>query len=78
HAHALTIYSARDLIRRDWEVQIIHVYREGNHVVEFLASRGHSLSIDFHCIELSNPMLSYWLLYNQIRVSKRRLIMNKS
>ncbi|CAN1170050.1 hypothetical protein LINPERPRIM_LOCUS158, partial [Linum perenne] len=63
---------------RDWEVQIIHVYLEGNHAADFLASRGHSLFVGSHCIELSDLMLSYWLLYNQFIVSEERLIMNES
>ncbi|CAN1769908.1 Putative ribonuclease H protein At1g65750, partial [Linum perenne] len=77
HAHTSTIHSARYLIRRDWEVQIIHVHREGNHVADLLASRGHSLSVGFHCIKLSNPILSYWLLYDQFGGSEERLIINQ-
>ncbi|CAN1772463.1 Putative ribonuclease H protein At1g65750, partial [Linum perenne] len=34
HAHATTLFRARDL-QRDWEVQIIHVYREGNHTTDY-------------------------------------------
>ncbi|CAN1850222.1 Putative ribonuclease H protein At1g65750, partial [Linum perenne] len=78
HVHASTIYLARDLLRRDREVQIIYVYREGNHVVDFLGNRGHTLLVGFHGVELNDPILSYWLLYDQLSVSEERLIMNES
>ncbi|CAN1791749.1 Putative ribonuclease H protein At1g65750 [Linum perenne] len=76
HLHATTIRHARELLRRDWEVRIRHVYRESNH--DHLANRGHSCPIGFHCIELSDPVLSFWLLHDQLSVSETRLIMNES
>ncbi|CAN1291597.1 Putative ribonuclease H protein At1g65750, partial [Linum perenne] len=78
HLHATTIRHARELLRRDWEVRIRHVYRESNHVADHLANRGHSCPIGFHCIELSDPVLSFWLLHDQLGVSETRLIMNES
>ncbi|CAN1753623.1 Putative ribonuclease H protein At1g65750, partial [Linum perenne] len=64
HIHATTIQRAQDLFRRDWEVRITHVFRESNHVADHLANRGHSCPIGFHCIELSDPVLSFWLLHD--------------
>ncbi|CAN1788050.1 Putative ribonuclease H protein At1g65750, partial [Linum perenne] len=79
HLHATTIRHARELLRRDWEVRIRHVYRESNHVADHLANRGHSCPIGFHCIELSDPVLFFfWLLHDQLGVSETRLIMNES
>ncbi|CAN1182797.1 Putative ribonuclease H protein At1g65750, partial [Linum perenne] len=42
HAHATTFITARELLRRNWEVQILHIYRESNHVADYLANVGHS------------------------------------
>ncbi|CAN1159289.1 hypothetical protein LINPERPRIM_LOCUS12323 [Linum perenne] len=58
-------------------MKIIHVYREGNYAADFLTSRGNYLSVGFHCIEVNDPMLSYWLLHDQFGVSEERLIMNE-
>ncbi|CAN1178450.1 hypothetical protein LINPERHAP2_LOCUS33673 [Linum perenne] len=35
----------RDLVARDWDVRLRHVYREGNHAADFLACIGLSYSI---------------------------------
>ncbi|CAN1169061.1 Putative ribonuclease H protein At1g65750 [Linum perenne] len=75
--HATTIQHAQQLLRRDWEVRISHVFRESNHVADHLANRGHSCPIGFHCIELSDPVLSFWLLHDQLGVAETRLIMNE-
>ncbi|CAN1836512.1 Putative ribonuclease H protein At1g65750, partial [Linum perenne] len=63
HAHAATIIMARELLRRNWEVQILHVYRESNHVADYLANVGHSCPLGFHSIEQSYPNFCYWLHY---------------
>ncbi|CAN1813361.1 hypothetical protein LINPERHAP1_LOCUS26853 [Linum perenne] len=52
-------------------------FRESNHVADHLANRGHSCPIGSHCIELSDPVLSFWLLHDQLDVSETRLIMNE-
>ncbi|CAN1767765.1 Putative ribonuclease H protein At1g65750 [Linum perenne] len=59
HAHAATIITARELIRRNWEVQILHVYRDSNHVADYLANVGHSCPLGFHSIEQSDPNFCY-------------------
>ncbi|CAN1154137.1 Putative ribonuclease H protein At1g65750, partial [Linum perenne] len=77
HAHAATISTATELLRRDWEVHIIHVYRESNHASDFLANVRHSCPLGFHLVEQFDPNLYYWLLYDQLGVSEERLIMNE-
>ncbi|CAN1144174.1 Putative ribonuclease H protein At1g65750 [Linum perenne] len=68
---------ARELLRRNWEVQILHVYRESNHVADYLANVGHSCPLGFHSVEQSDPNFCYWLHYDQLSVSEVRLIMNE-
>ncbi|CAN1179440.1 Putative ribonuclease H protein At1g65750 [Linum perenne] len=77
HIHATTIQRAQELLRRDLEVRIKHVFRASNYVADHIANRGHSCPIGFHCIELSDPVLSFWLLHDQFGVSETRLIMNE-
>ncbi|CAN1136593.1 hypothetical protein LINPERHAP2_LOCUS9554 [Linum perenne] len=41
HQHASKVSSIRALLRRDYEVTISHVYREGNYATDYLADIGH-------------------------------------
>ncbi|CAN1156946.1 hypothetical protein LINPERHAP2_LOCUS21247 [Linum perenne] len=59
---------------RDWEVTIKHVYREANHVVDYLASCGHSLPRGNHSIDTSDCNLAYYLRYDHMRISEPRLV----
>ncbi|CAN1178451.1 hypothetical protein LINPERHAP2_LOCUS33673, partial [Linum perenne] len=45
HQHAMKDLDFRDLVARDWDVRLRHVYREGNHAADFLACIGLSYSI---------------------------------
>ncbi|CAN1320571.1 Putative ribonuclease H protein At1g65750 [Linum perenne] len=54
-----------------------HIYRESNHVADYLANVGHSCPLGFHSIEQSDPNFCYWLHYDQLGVSEVRLIINE-
>ncbi|CAN1832077.1 Putative ribonuclease H protein At1g65750 [Linum perenne] len=77
HAHAATIFKATELLQRNWEVQILHVYRESNHAADYLANVGHSCPLGFHVLEQLDPNFCYWLRYDQLGVSEERLILNE-
>ncbi|CAI0390754.1 unnamed protein product [Linum tenue] len=65
HHHAALIDRFQDLLARNWEESVSHIYREGNQCVDALAKRGHSLPFGFHRIEVSDPGLCNLLLYQQ-------------
>ncbi|CAN1154085.1 hypothetical protein LINPERHAP2_LOCUS19813 [Linum perenne] len=44
------------MLDRDWLVKVEHIYREGNRA-HFLVGLGHRLSIGFHDVYISDPML---------------------
>ncbi|CAN1142925.1 Elongation factor 1-alpha [Linum perenne] len=48
HQHAGEVLIIRELMLREWEVVIRHVYREGNRSADFLANLGHSRSLGRH------------------------------
>ncbi|CAN0838514.1 hypothetical protein LINGRAHAP2_LOCUS2194 [Linum grandiflorum] len=58
HQHASLILQIQELIRRDWDVQINHIYREGNCLADYLAGRGHSLPVGTHNIAVSDPAVA--------------------
>ncbi|CAL1355244.1 unnamed protein product [Linum trigynum] len=67
----------RDLMSRPWEVTIEHIYREGNCCADYLASRGHVLPFGLHEVENSDPMLSYWIMYDCQGISEPWLVLNE-
>ncbi|CAN1841121.1 Putative ribonuclease H protein At1g65750, partial [Linum perenne] len=58
HGHVAT-YHAFELLCRDCEVWISHVYRESNHVANHLNNKCHSFFTDFHYIEQFDFSLVY-------------------
>ncbi|CAI0558204.1 unnamed protein product [Linum tenue] len=74
HPHFLLVQEARRLLACDWQVQLIHVFREGNVVVDYLALVGHSLPFGFHFIEGHYPLLNYWLFFYLIGVETPCLV----
>ncbi|CAI0429676.1 unnamed protein product, partial [Linum tenue] len=64
HHYMATISRFHELLKRDWEVSVNHVYREGNRCADFLADQGHNFSFGFHSFPISDPMLYHWILYD--------------
>ncbi|CAN0856284.1 hypothetical protein LINGRAHAP2_LOCUS6457, partial [Linum grandiflorum] len=48
HEHASLVLQFQQLLRREWEVKLFHVYREGNCLADHLAGRGHGLPLGTH------------------------------
>ncbi|CAI0544574.1 unnamed protein product [Linum tenue] len=76
HPHFLLVQEARRMLALDWQVQLIHVYREGNFVADYLASAGHKLQQGLHFVDEPDPILNYWLLYDLIGVETSRLVVS--
>ncbi|CAN1181986.1 Putative ribonuclease H protein At1g65750 [Linum perenne] len=41
HQHASEVLAIRELLHRNWQVEIQHIFREGNGATDFLANMGH-------------------------------------
>ncbi|CAN1312660.1 Putative ribonuclease H protein At1g65750, partial [Linum perenne] len=74
HHHAAEVYQFRELLKRDWCVQVRHIYREANKAANSLAGRGHSLGLGTHIIPTSDRSLGFYLRYDCIGISEDRLI----
>ncbi|CAN1779457.1 Putative ribonuclease H protein At1g65750 [Linum perenne] len=74
HQHAAEIYQFRELQKRDWCIQVRHIYREANKAADSLAGRGHSLGLGNHIIPTSDRALGFYLRYDCIGISEDRLI----
>ncbi|CAN1761177.1 Putative ribonuclease H protein At1g65750, partial [Linum perenne] len=65
-----------ELMSRQWEVTIEHIYREANFAADYLANSGHDL--DIGTLVISSPCngLLDWLHYDLLGVSIPRSINN--
>ncbi|KAJ1392941.1 Ribonuclease H superfamily [Sesbania bispinosa] len=48
HLYDILLAKITNLLRRDWVVQIKHIYREGNHGADAMAKLGVSQAVSFH------------------------------
>ena len=51
HPFSAIVSQNKNLIHRDWQLMISHVFKEGNHIIDFLACFAHSLSLGLHVLE---------------------------
>ena len=66
------ICKCRDLIQRNWKVRFIHTYKEGNKVVDWLASKGIQNGIGSAVYANAPPDLIPILLNDAMDVSTPR------
>ncbi|CAI0393094.1 unnamed protein product [Linum tenue] len=74
HRHYTSVAEIRRWLARDWQVHIVHVYREANVVADYLANLGHLCSVGSHVIAAPDAALSYWLYHDIIGVGTTRFI----
>ncbi|KAL9437050.1 hypothetical protein AB3S75_022984 [Citrus x aurantiifolia] len=60
--HAL-IVAIRDLLSRNWQTSISHVYREANSAADFMANMAHSAPLGLHVF--SNPLVGIYSIMSQ-------------
>ncbi|CAN1191028.1 Putative ribonuclease H protein At1g65750 [Linum perenne] len=75
HAGLARIYA--EMIGRDWEVSLEHVYRESNRLADSLAVKGHASPYRVQFVEGSDPVVAPWLDYDHQRTTQPRLVMCK-
>ncbi|CAN0919445.1 Putative ribonuclease H protein At1g65750, partial [Linum grandiflorum] len=75
HQHAALVLQFKELCSRQWEVHLLHSYREANNDADYLANLGHSLPYSIHIFYFPDRGLSHWLHYDLIGVFLPRLVM---
>ncbi|CAN1163588.1 Putative ribonuclease H protein At1g65750 [Linum perenne] len=61
HQHASEVVAIRERLKRDWEVTLSHIYREGNYAADYLEDIGHGFPPGTHSIDVSDCILGYFL-----------------
>ncbi|CAN1120234.1 Putative ribonuclease H protein At1g65750, partial [Linum perenne] len=76
HQHSNLIRRFQELMSRQWEVSIEHIYCEVNFAADFLANSGHELELDTSFFPLPCNGLVDWLRYDLVGVCLPRQINN--
>ncbi|CAN1752991.1 Putative ribonuclease H protein At1g65750 [Linum perenne] len=74
HQHATLIERIRRYLQRPWTVSIKLIYREANHLADFLANKGHELALGTHSIDCLERGILYWANYDLVGGSETRLV----
>ncbi|CAN1837968.1 Putative ribonuclease H protein At1g65750 [Linum perenne] len=74
HQHFSLVTRFNDLIQRDWEVNVQHIFREANFLADYLANCGHLLPFGIHEVPSDDPCVSSWSDYDRAKSSRSRLV----
>ncbi|CAN1126413.1 Putative ribonuclease H protein At1g65750, partial [Linum perenne] len=74
HQHASEVIAIRELLQRNWQAEIHHIYREGNGAADFLANLGHSLDLGIHSVPTFDSNLGCFLRKDCMRIADFRMI----
>ncbi|CAN1266075.1 Putative ribonuclease H protein At1g65750 [Linum perenne] len=64
--HATLVSRYRSLLQRNWKLQLVHIFREGNRLADSLANMGHSMSFGLHSVSTSDATVQYWSNYDRV------------
>ncbi|CAN1163895.1 hypothetical protein LINPERPRIM_LOCUS32863 [Linum perenne] len=56
---ATEVLALRELLHRNWQMVIKHVYREANRAANFLANRCHNFALGSHEFSISDVSFGY-------------------
>ncbi|CAN1257225.1 Putative ribonuclease H protein At1g65750, partial [Linum perenne] len=72
HHHSGEVRAFRNLMLRDWEVTLNHIFHEGNQAADFLAGVGHNFPPGFHLFPISDCNLGYFVRRDSMGISEPR------
>lgn len=68
------IWEIKGFSQNEWEVQLVHIYREGNMVADFMANYGFDSVNSYVLFEYPPPGARKFLMYNMLGVCIPRII----
>ena len=74
HVHAVIINSIRNLLTKDWTVEVNHVYREANNCADRLAKLGHKCPIGLSFFDQLPACISLDFLADQMGQCTPRIV----
>ncbi|CAN1783089.1 Putative ribonuclease H protein At1g65750, partial [Linum perenne] len=58
HQHAILVADFQELKSRNWDISIVHVFRESELLANSLAAKGHDSIFRTHLVEASDPSVA--------------------
>ncbi|CAN0907512.1 Putative ribonuclease H protein At1g65750 [Linum grandiflorum] len=74
HQHAALLGRFRELRDIDWQLNIVHIYREANSAADYLPHMGHSATYGIHFLTLYPTTLTNWFLHDRLSITQPRLV----
>ncbi|CAN1801051.1 Putative ribonuclease H protein At1g65750 [Linum perenne] len=74
HQHRALVEEFHNLRLRNWEISLLHVYREANYAADYLANLGRSFDFGFQSFMYPDSRLAYWLRYDLLGIAKPRVV----
>ncbi|CAN1140351.1 Putative ribonuclease H protein At1g65750 [Linum perenne] len=74
HQFTLEVMEFQEWLQREWEVKVIHVYREANKAADYLANLGHNTTRGVHTVDISDCNLAYFVRHDCLGISEPRVI----
>ncbi|CAN1806131.1 Putative ribonuclease H protein At1g65750 [Linum perenne] len=74
HQHKALVEEFHNLILRQWETSLSHVYREANYAADYLANLGHCFSFGLQSLMYLDSGLAFWLRYDLVGIAMPRVV----
>lgn len=74
NANSTLIREKKQMLGRDWQVRILHTYREANYAADWLASFAGTLAVGYHWLPHPPADLKLWLYHDLTGLSHPRVV----
>lgn len=68
--------SIQELLKREWHVDIMHIYHEVNFATDVLVNYAHSLPVGLHIFNSPPASINHILLHDLYGVAYRRFVLS--
>ena len=75
HSHSRLVASIKALLQQQWEVRVVHVFREANYATDCLANHARDLPLGNHRLHRPPAQVVDWIVHDRIGVSYTRITM---
>ena len=63
------------MLQRQWEVKVVHIFRESNFTTDCLADYVRGLSLGLHRLHIPPSRVLDWIVHDRIGVSYDRMML---
>ncbi|CAN0824922.1 hypothetical protein LINGRAPRIM_LOCUS1847 [Linum grandiflorum] len=75
HQHSNLVIQFKEFLRKNWEVQLFHIYRERNCLADYFVGHRHGLPLGTYSVNVSDTAVTTWITYSCLRSSQSRSVL---